>query len=268
MFDAKTQTKEMYKEIERIAERYSKRKDMGFIMFNRKAGVSLDVDSRCPKKEDPNQKPCSYCYVEQYKNRSFMRLAETQYCDAIWNDEVKNNLIEFCKEIKETGIPFIRLFSRSDYKRRHKNFWVNVIKTIQDNGIPCSIITKQKTAFADLGKIIHTFQYSVDLEDNQEFKYARSIKRKSDNVKIRAVMTDPSQLKYFEKRGVDIVTLLHNDASGKLRENIKARWPETTKKDWRPEKFVNKTHMIVCCAQKGNASHAKCAVCMGCVIRK
>lgn len=263
MLNAKTQTKELYEEIQKLVARYNRKKNMGFIQFNTKTGVSLDVDSRCIRKIEGRE--CRYCYIEMMKKNKFRPIKEKNYCEAIWDDEVKENLINFTREAKELGLFFVRMFSKSDYKREHKEFWTNVIKTIQDNGVPVSLITKTKTAFSDIGRLVNTFQYSVDLEENNEIKYAQSLKRKSDNVKIRAVITNSSQVKIFESRGVDIATFLHNDATGPNRERIKKLYPETAQKHWKPENFKDKTTMGICCIEKGNSSHAKCQACRKCL---
>jgi len=263
MLNAKTQTKALYKELAKLGAKYNRKKKMGFISFNQKTGISMDVDSKCNKKLEG--KPCKYCYVEMKKLNKFMGIKEKDYCEAVWDEEVKGNLINFCKEAKKLNLPFVRLFSKSDYKQEHKEFWTNVITTIQDNGIPVSLITKQKATFSDLGKIVNTFQYSVDLEDNNEIKYAQSLKRKADNVKIRAVITDSSQVEVFEKAGVDIATFFHNDGTGENRKRLKELYPETTQKHWKPENFKDKTTMTICCIEKGDAKHAKCGACLGCL---
>lgn len=252
---------DVYKKLKVLVRKTS----LGFIQYNAKVGISLDVDSSCPKML--NGDPCIYCYAEQMKKRSFMKMGNRNYDISNWScdkDKFDRFLMELKDIIVENENMFVRIFSRSDYKREHKKFWQEALQMCKGRGVPTVVVTKQFKAVHDLSSFASVVQISIDnYMPSWRKSQATRARKEFENVVIRSVACTADDIQKF--KNVDILTLFHNDAQLQERIRLKRAFPETTNKKWNPKLYKNTIPAIVCCAEKGGEIHAKCGYCGGCV---
>jgi len=246
--------------------------NLNFVHYNAKVGVSLDIDSFCPRQLAG--KECAYCYVRAMKERSFMTLKETQYYDpqdwgVLHSQKFRHFLMLFHTLGLRFGVKrqFIRLFSKSDYKREHKGFWTQVLNLCKKEHVKTVVITKQQKAVTDLSDYATTVQFSIDRVSNDKTvlkAQATHARNSRPNVVVRAVACSEQEILALGST-VDILTLYHNDAQGELRQALKQSFPETVESAWKPENYQGRVRAYICCASKGDGKHAKCVYCGNCL---
>jgi len=255
-----TRQKNLYRKAKNLITRYQK-KGCGFIRYNQKTLISLDISNSCPKEE--TGKPCKYCYkadlYRQYGNSGF-ECGKMYYKGGYKRETLITFLREWKKLLKQYGKEdfSVRLFSMGDYKQEHKDFWRTVLSVFKQEKVKVHAITKQYFIISDLADLLNCINLSVDSIHNENSIesaiLAKNTLELTTRVKIRSVVLNNSDLSLGHK--TDIVTVYH----GNKREGIDTY--RTTHKSYIA--LVNKLdnelfHGKTCCTKNG-----KCIDCKRC----
>lgn len=253
-----TRKKNLYRKAKNLITRYQ-RKGLGFIRYNQKTVISLDISNSCPKEEQGN--PCKYCYkhdLYQQHGKSGFEQGKVYQKGSVCNEKLKCFLTEWKKLMKQYGNEdfSVRLFSVGDYKPEHKEFWCNILQVFAQEGVKVHAITKQYEKIQDIAFYLSCVNLSVD-NIHAENNLSRAIEAKKTlelitRVKIRSVVLNNADLTLGHK--TDIVTVYH----GKKREGL-----DTYRTDHKGYiALANKLdkeeyHGKVCCTKDGKCINCK-----------
>jgi hypothetical protein len=175
---------ELHHAVKNLCARYNRR-GLGFLRYNRKTLVSLDISNSCPREEQGN--PCPYCYkallYKLYGKTGFEQGKKFQK-DFRLDLRFMVDLEEFGSELRKlldrAGLKdfSIRLFSLGDIKEEHLSFWRKVLSLLRQR-FKIHAITKQYATIKKLARYVDQVQLSIDSQGTTDHKEAYRMRRRT-----------------------------------------------------------------------------------------
>lgn len=213
------------RKVRNLVDKWHRKGRLGYIRYNAKTLLCIDLSNRCPKEECGS--PCLYCYKADLYRRFKRFSKELTYGDGVFR---LKELLIFLKELRSILSPHMdyfsfRAFSFSDVRRRDIPFLRSVFSCIRRfSFFRLHVITKQHGLIKKLEDYVDNIQLSVDFHGVHLSNALKAAK--TEKYKVRAVVLNEAELeRALNTPEIDIVTLFHGTKKRMREKGVKVFGP-------------------------------------------